>query len=171
MKSRDEPVDHVDRVRAQWAAQCPDLDTDPLAVVARVGRLARFFDQGHERFFAPHGLRRETWDVLACLRRTGPPFRLSPTQLYRSLMRTSGAITNRLRPLEDRGLVRRVPSDQDGRALLVELTDDGRELVDTLAPQHMDNERAMLAALGSGQRQVLAGLLHDLLVEFEGGTG
>jgi DNA-binding MarR family transcriptional regulator len=106
--------------------------------------------------------------VLASLRRCGPPYRLSPTELYLGLMRTSGAMTNRLRRLEAAGLVRRVIDPSDGRALLVELTDEGRALVDALAPLHLANERAMIAALSAREQEQLAGLLAKLLAAFEG---
>ena len=159
--------DHVDQVREQWNREWPGLDTAPIAIVARVGRLARFFDHGCERLFAAHRLRRESWDALASLRRAGPPYRLSPTDLYRGLMRTSGAITNRLHRLEQDGLVRRVPDPADGRGMLVELTAKGRDLVDRVAPEHVANERGMLAVLSPAEQRSLADLLRKLLVSFE----
>src|SRR5690349_14360308 len=66
-----ELADHVDRLRDAWAREWPGLDTGPVAVVARVGRLARHLDRGLERVFAQHGLTREGFDVLAGLRRAG----------------------------------------------------------------------------------------------------
>jgi DNA-binding MarR family transcriptional regulator len=159
----------VDHVREQWRQEWPGLDTSPVAVVARVGRLARYLDHGMDEVFARHGLRREAWDALASLRRAGPPYRLSPTQLYRGLMRTSSAVTNRLHRLESDGLVRRVPDPDDGRGMLVELTERGKALVDSIAPDHVANEQRMLAALTPAQQHQLAGLLRTLLVSFESG--
>ncbi len=159
--------DHVDHVREQWARQRPDLNTFPVGVVARVGRLARYFDHGLDRVLTRYGLRREHWDALASLRRTGPPFQLSPTGLYRGLMRSSGAMTNRLHRLEADGLVRRVPDPEDRRGLLVELTEEGRALVDEVAPVHLANERAMLAALTPAEQQRFVELLRKLLLSFE----
>lgn len=163
--------DHVDRVRAQWAAEQPELDTRPFAVVGRVGRLARYFDQGMERLFSEHGLRRESWDVLASLRRAGAPYRLSPTTLYLGLMRTSGAMTNRLHRLEQAGLITRVQDPDDGRGLLVQLTTRGRRLVDELGPAHMANERDMLSALTPEEQRTLARLLAKLLIALEAEEG
>jgi DNA-binding MarR family transcriptional regulator len=154
-------------VRAEWRREWPDLDTSPIDVVARVGRLARFLDEGMDCVFALRGIRREGWDVLASLRRAGPPYRASPTALYMRLMRTSGAMTNRLRRLEDAGFIARVPDPDDARGLLVELTAKGHELVDELAPLHLANERVMLAALSAKERRELAVLLAKLLASFE----
>ena len=161
------PEDHVSRVLAQWAGEAPELDVSPVGVVARVGRLARFLDQGLERVFAEYGLRREGWDVLASLRRAGPPYRLSPTALYLGLMRTSGAMTNRLHRLEQAGLVRRVADPADARSLLVELTEQGSRLVDELAPRHLANERALIGALSAPEQEQLATLLAKLLAALE----
>src|SRR5690348_5407583 len=75
-------ADHVDAVRAQWTRVRPDLDTEPLAVVGRLGRAVGHLDRHLADFFARYGLTRAHWDVLAALRRSGPPYRLSPTVLY-----------------------------------------------------------------------------------------
>lgn len=160
-------ADHVDRVLDQWATARPDLDTAPVAIVARVGRIGRYFDHAVDRLLGAYGLRRETWDILAALRRAGPPFRLSPTELYGAVMRTSGAVTNRLRRLEHAGLVRRRDDPGDGRGLLVELTDEGRALVDRAAPAHLENERRLLAALTPSEQRTLAALLRKLLLAQE----
>ncbi len=159
--------DHVDRVLAQWAEARPDLDTAPAAIVARLGRVAAYLDAAVNARLADHGLTRGSWDVLASLRRAGPPYRLSPTQLYRALMRSSGAMTHRLARLERAGLVRRVPDPNDGRGMLVELTRKGVALVDRVAPVHLDNEGALLEALSEGEREKLADVLRKLLRGFE----
>jgi DNA-binding MarR family transcriptional regulator len=159
--------DHVDRVRAQWAAVRPDLDTWPVSVVARLGRVVAYIDAGVNARFADHGMTRNAWDVLASLRRIGPPNRLSPTELCQALMRTSGAMTHRLAELERAGLVERVPDPDDGRGLLVELTREGRSLVDRLAPVHLANERELLAPLTEEEQVTLAALLRKLLLAFE----
>ena len=46
------------------------------------------------------------FDVLATLLRSGPPYRLRPTELYRSLMISSGGLTDRLDRLQKAGLIR-----------------------------------------------------------------
>jgi DNA-binding MarR family transcriptional regulator len=159
--------DHVDDVRAAWAREWPDLDTSPIDVIARTGRLARYFDNALERLFATSGLRREHWDVLASLRRAGPPYQASPTELYQGLMRTSGAMSHRLHRLESAGLIKRIPAPGDGRSLLVELTEGGRKLVDEIAPRHMANEEQLLSPLTAAEREILADLLAKLLGHFE----
>lgn len=159
--------DRVDGIREQWARERPGLDTWPVAVVSRVGRAARYLDAGMEELFRRYGLNRASWDVLAALRREGSPFRLSPTELYRSVMRTSGAMTRRVDRLESAGLVARVADPEDRRGVLVELTPAGRALVDGLAEDHLENERELIGTLTLEEQRTLATLLKKLLLGFE----
>ncbi len=159
--------DHVDRVRAQWRAVRPEIDTSPIDIVARIGRAAAYLDQSTNALMSEHGLARSSWDVLASLRRAGPPYELSPTELYRGLMRTSGAMTNRLHRLELAGLIERTPDPGDGRGRLVRLTEEGRELVDHIAPLHMENERRLLESLTGEDLEALQATLRRLLRHLE----
>lgn len=155
-------------MRAEWAAERPDLDTSPIEVVGRIGRVSRRLDAGMNAVLADHGLRRDTFDVLAALRRSGPPYELSPSDLYDRLMRSSGAVTNRLRRLEREGLVSRHPDPEDGRGLLVRLTARGRRAIDAATPPHLGNERRMLEALSTDEQRTLGQLLKTLLLSLEG---
>jgi DNA-binding MarR family transcriptional regulator len=165
----DPPRDHVDRVREQWRAARPELDTAPLEIVARVGRIAALFDASTNALMGRFGLARGSWDVLASLRRTEAPHELSPTDLYRGLMRTSSAMTNRLNRLERERLIERTPDASDGRSMRVRLTARGRALVDEIAPLHLANERSLLASLTAEEQDTLAGLLRSLAVGLERG--
>lgn len=82
-------------------------------------------------------------------------------------MRTSGAMTHRLAQLEAAGLITRPAADGDGRSVLVELTEAGRDLVDRIAPDHLDNERRLLSALSDDEQRTLTALLAKLLVSLE----
>jgi DNA-binding MarR family transcriptional regulator len=160
-------ADHVDQVREQWARERPDLDTSPVGVVARLGRAQAYIDPALEALFAEHGLTRQSWDVLASLRRAGRPYRLTPTDLQRALMRTSGAITHTLHRLEYAGLIERSVNPADGRSLFVTLAPRGVELTDLVAPLHLANERRLLAGLTAEEQHTLAELLRKLLIGFE----
>jgi DNA-binding MarR family transcriptional regulator len=160
-------TDHVEEVRRQWAREWPDLDTGPIGIIARLGRAVAYIDPALDSVFAEHGLTRGGWDVLAALRRAGEPYRLTPTDLYQALMRTSGAITHTLHRLEYAGFVERLLNPEDGRSLYVALTPRGVEVTDTVAPLHLDNERRLLAGLTPDEQRTLAHLLRKLLLGFE----
>ncbi|MEJ3747946.1 MarR family transcriptional regulator [Actinomycetes bacterium KLBMP 9797] len=160
-------MDHVDRILEQWRRERPDLDPSPMAVIGRLSRLARVVEVELTRTFNTHGLDRSSFDVLATLRRSGPPYRLTPAELMRSSMITSGAVTQRLDRLEARGLVARTQNESDARSVLVALTGAGRALIDAALPDHLATERRLLAALSPDRREALADQLRDLLAALE----
>jgi DNA-binding MarR family transcriptional regulator len=163
-------ADHVDFVLKQWATERPDLDMTPMGVVGRLLRAARRIDAELHGTFSAHGLDRPAFDVLATLRRAGSPHRLTPAQLMRASMVTSGAITQRLDRLEGRGLVTRSPSERDGRGVDVTLPAEGNRVIDAALPDHLANEERLLAALTPAQRKSLNDTLRRLL-ESLGDTG
>ncbi|MFF1481577.1 MarR family winged helix-turn-helix transcriptional regulator [Streptomyces sp. NPDC058301] len=156
-------TDHVDLLLAQWGERRPDLDVSPMAVIGRLKRLSRLIETELRHTFAEHGLDPASFDVLATLRRSAPPHLLTPAELMRSAMVTSGAVSQRLDRLEARGLVTRSPSPTDGRVVQVALTAEGQALVDRALPDHLATEERLLAALGPDRRDELAGTLRELL--------
>jgi DNA-binding MarR family transcriptional regulator len=159
--------DEVDELVAAWRVQRPDLDVEPLQVLSRVSRLARHLDIARRGAFASHGLEPWEFDVLSALRRTGPPFQLTPGALLRATLVTSGTMTNRIDRLAAGGLVRREPDPRDRRGVLVTLTERGQEVVDAALTDLLDREQALLAALGEDQRSQLAAMLRTLLAPFD----
>jgi DNA-binding MarR family transcriptional regulator len=157
-------MDRAGRAIAQWQKERPDLDVSPMAVLGRLGEAASMVSRDHlAPVFARFGLQHGEFDVLATLRRAGSPFSLTPTALYEATMVTSGAMTNRLDRLEKAGLIRRVPHPTDRRGLLVQLTEEGRELIDRAVEAHVENEHAILSGLEPEERQRLAELLEKLI--------
>ena len=164
------PSDEVDELVAAWRVQRPDLDVEPLQVLSRVSRLARHLDIARRAAFASHGLESWEFDVLSALRRTGPPFQLTPGALLRATLVTSGTMTNRIDRLAAAGLVQREPDPRDRRGVLVTLSAQGRAVVDAALTDLLDREQALLAGLRADQRELLADLLRTLLVPFDSGN-
>lgn len=158
------PRDHVQFVLEQWRREAPELDRAPMGVIGRISRLAQLLQAELERVFTAYGVNGGEFDVLASLRRAGKPYRLTPTELSRALMVTSGGMTKRLAALEERGLIRRDPDPNDGRSTTVSLTGEGKRLVDAILPEHVANEERLLGELSSKERAELAGLLETLAV-------
>src|SRR4051794_20706977 len=156
--------DAMDVILQQWAQERPDLDCAPMGVIGRISQLQREVHLAQRATFARHGLDAASFDVLAALRRAGEPYQLTPTALMRTALVTSGAITQRLDRLAEKGLITRGRSDADGRAVVVTLTDAGRTALDAALPDHLATERGMLAGLSDEDRAQLAGLLRRWLV-------
>ena len=159
--------DRIERLVGQWAAERPDLDLDTMDLVARLTRVGQLINARIEEFAASYGLHRGEGDVLFTLRRAGPPFRLTPTRLAAALLITSGTMTNRLDRLEQRGLIKRIPSPNDRRSLDVELSPEGKRLVDEAIGAHVANERDMLSVLSQRDRADLARITRKLIDHLE----
>jgi DNA-binding MarR family transcriptional regulator len=159
--------DEVDRLIASWQRERPDLDVAPMQVLSRVTRLARHLDRARSAAFAAHGL--ETWefDVLAALRRAGRPYQLTPGQLLKQTMVTSGTMTNRVDRLSQRDLVVRGDDPDDRRGVLVALTPAGLETADAALADLLAAEHALLSDLPTEQHEQLASALRTLLLPYE----
>jgi DNA-binding MarR family transcriptional regulator len=156
---RDSVADYV----AQWATERPDLDAAPLLVIGRINRLDALLDDLLRPTFATAGLASGDFDVLAALRRAGPPYTLGSTTLATHMLVTNGAATKRADRLEAQGLVTRTVSPTDGRGRDISLTDRGVALVDRLIDDHLANERDLLAALPASDQTLMANLLSRFL--------
>ncbi len=167
MDNESKSSDHVDRLRQQWANELPDLDTEPMTILGRAYRLTNLVRPSIEETFASFGLDRGEFDVIATLRRSGAPYRLTPTELYTSLMISSGGLTHRLDRLQKAGLVVRERSAEDGRSVVVGLTKDGARLAETAFRADMASESFYLAGLSQKDRVDLASLLRKLLISLE----
>ncbi|MGC1218016.1 MAG: MarR family transcriptional regulator [Phormidesmis sp.] len=161
------PTDPVDKILAQWAKERPDLDVSPMGLVGRTTRLASHFRKAIGKTFAEFGLQLGEFDVLATLRRSGKPYRLSPTELFKSMMVSSGTMTNRIDRLEKAELVERIPDPSDRRGTLIHLTDKGFDLIDRAVTAHVANEHSLLKALDPSEKEALSKLLRKLILSFE----
>jgi DNA-binding MarR family transcriptional regulator len=160
-------MDRIGRVRAEWGREEPGLDTAPMEVIGRILRVAHLADARIRKVLREEGLDRGGLDVLATLCRSGPPYRLTPTQLYQELVITSGAVTHRIDALVRAGLAERIADPADRRSMLVGLTGRGRELTGQAMAAHMRCEAAMTSFLPPAEREALAALLARLLYEME----
>lgn len=162
-------MDHVDRILAQWRHERPDLDVAPMGLIGRIKRLSLCLSREMEKTWAAHGLNGASFDVLATLRRSGPPFNLSPGDLMATTMVTSGTMTNRIDQLEKAGFVERVRNPDDGRSFLISLTEKGFAVIDAAVTAHVRTQEKLVSGLSEDERGKLDGLLKTFLADFEKG--
>lgn len=155
-------MDHVDAILEQWGSERPDLDLSGMAIIGRISRLERSLAPRLAEVFARHGLESWEFDLLATLRRSGEPHRMTAGELLDSMMITSGAVTNRIDRLEARGLVAREKDPADGRRVLVALTKAGFRRADAAVSDHAANEAALLDGLSGRDQQQFQRLLRLL---------
>ena len=159
--------DHIDGIIAQWRRERPELDTAALGLVGRLMRTAVLAEEVLVEPLRERGLEAGWFDVLAALRRTGPPYQLNPKLLMETVMLSSGGMTKRLDRLEQAGLVKRTPDPDDRRGTLVRLTARGKRVADRTVEEHIANEERLLEPLDEDERRALDELLRRLLVGIE----
>lgn len=155
--------DQIDKILTQWRAEAPDLNLSSLAVIGRILQLARLLEKHRETVLADFDLNLWSFDMLATLRRQGPPYQLKPTELYGLLMLSSGAMTNRIDRLEKAGWVMRLRDPDDRRSVMVQLTNQGMEYVDTVMPILFERENRLLDDLNQAETETLIVLLRKFL--------
>lgn len=160
-------MDAIDRVVEQWVKEKPDLDTQPMAIMGRLIRIAKHMETRVADLHKQYDLKMGEFDVLATLRRAGAPYRLTPSALIDSMMLTSGAMTNRLDKLEKKGLISREHSREDRRSVTVELTPEGLLLIDKLILEHVEVQHGFISGLSEEEMLQLNKALKTLLPRFE----
>lgn len=154
----------------QWRRERPEIDADGMAVVPRVMRLAHLYATEMASVSRPFGLKPGWLDVLSALRRIGPAYRMSATELARWVLLSSGGMTNRLDRMEEAGLLRRLPHPSDRRGILVELTARGREVIDAAIDAHLAlYDELASGALTEAEQQEFVKLLRKQTLALEEG--
>src|SRR3984893_5059503 len=114
-----------------WQRERPDLDHTELLLQIYVMRLGRMIDDAYDRMGRKtYGISGGEMRVLFALRRAGRPFARRPTDLFRALLVTSGAITKQVDRLVESGfVVRETDNSEDNARFRIQLTPAGLRVV------------------------------------------
>jgi len=154
----------IDRIVAEWNAVVPGQDAVAREIAATNARIATLIQKDAQRVLAKFALRDTEFRLLGGLRRAGPPFCRSPSELSpRYVPVTSGGLTGVINRLVRRKLVRRLGHPRDGRGVLVELTAPGRGLIEAAMAAVAAREACIVVGLTAAQRRHAARLLRRLL--------
>lgn len=159
-------TDRAERAKRQWQREMPEVaeELTPMVLLGRLNEAAQLMSRDYlAPAYAEIGLKTGEFDVLATLVRSGPPYKLSPTELYRSTMMSSGGMTARVDKLEKAGLVDRCPHPEDRRALSVCLNEKGLKLVKDMIPGYVKVQAEAIDGLTENEQEQLAGLLQKLI--------
>jgi DNA-binding MarR family transcriptional regulator len=154
--------DAVDLILEQWRRELPAVDASPMEVFGRLHRSFLRYQSLLSEVFERYDLNMASFDMLATLRRSGPPYRRTAGELAEISLLTTGGISLRLDRLEKAGLVVRERDAEDRRVVYARLTDKGLEVADTVAHAHFANEARMLDGLTDAERRQLGRLLSKL---------
>jgi DNA-binding MarR family transcriptional regulator len=157
--------DHIDRFLAEH--DLPGVDLEVEGIVDRINGLRRRFHTMTDETLSEQGLSEGEWKVISTLRLMKPPYRRSAGQLARRSDLSTGAMTNRLDKLEERGFIRRMPDPDDRRGVLVELTKAGERAWERALGAQAEKESLIAGALTKDEQRRLNELLRRLMREFE----
>lgn len=119
---------------SSWKRERPDIDLSNFLLGAEMLRIARIVDAAHNRICRSHfRMSSAEMRVLFALRRAGKPYSRRPTDLFKSLLLTSGAITKQVDRLAARGLVARLKDPAHAGGFLIHLTTAGLKTVNAAA--------------------------------------
>ncbi|MGR5148062.1 MarR family winged helix-turn-helix transcriptional regulator [Photobacterium alginatilyticum] len=135
--------------------------------ILRLHRIHDYHQQDLIEILDQYDLQRADFSVLAALRRQGEPCCLSPTELYRSMLFSSGGLTKVLSRVTTLGLIERLDNPEDKRSKLVKLTEKGKELIDRIIQQLHNHEQEYVSVLSKEEQEQLNTLLEKLLTARE----
>jgi DNA-binding MarR family transcriptional regulator len=160
-------TDSIDRMVQEWRSRDLKVDSSSLQVIGRLLRCASYCERAVVAALRPFGLSLADFDVLNTLRRLGDQHGCKPTDLARSSVVTTGAMTSRLDRLERSGLIYRTPDPLDRRGVLVRLTPRGSKVARQVLQEVIAAQEAFLEPLSGTERESIASALRRLLVHHE----
>lgn len=152
---------------SKWDAEAPHIDHGALALLMYFAQIGQYVSTSNEEVASRLNLSFSDVTLLGALRRLGPPYESTPTQLSRTFWITLPGMTKRLARLESLGLLKRRPDADDRRSVLLRLTPKGLASLRELVAHHQPPEYHALLQLGAAERQQLARLLSELLLHID----
>lgn len=159
--------DSVDRIVQAWRKRDPHLDSSSLEITGRLLLCAGYYERAAGAVLQRFGLSVADFDVLNTLRRVGDQHGSKPSDMARSSLITTGAMTSRLDRLERAGLIRRTPDPADRRGVLVRLTPRGGKAARQALQELIAANQAFLKPLSGQQQDSIASSLRQLLLHHE----
>ena len=131
------PASHSQLIAMQWRTERGDLDLDNFLLAIYFMRMGTLVDRAYDRYcMKEYGIGGGDMRVMLALRRGGPPYVKRPTDLFRALLVTSGAVTKKVDRLVTAGYAERLADPSHGGGFLVHLTKKGLQVVEN-AIEHL----------------------------------
>ncbi len=130
--------------------------TLPIALLQK-----NMFSQTENYLKTKYDLLHSHLDVLASLYFNGKA--LSPTELYDAMLFSSGGMTKVLNKLEEKNLIKREPSLNDKRSILICLTKEGENLVQEAILEIAKSKEELFEVLDKKEKEDLKNILSKLI--------
>lgn len=154
-----------------WRRELPNRDLSNFLLAICVTRLGRIIDDLTDQVFRKRfGISGSDMRVLFALRRAGKPYLRRPTDLFRALLVTSGAITKQVDRLSKIGLVERVSGDLKSG---VQLTAKGLKVVNAATDILIKDSpiEPGVRTLSQADREAVHRLVEQILLGIEATAG
>lgn len=155
-------MDKISQLIMDWQATKPSLDISSMQIVGRIILLGENYIEKSEAVVRKFGVSYTEFDVLATLYRQGKPYCLTPTKLCQSVILTSGAMTNCLDRLENKGLIIRDFDASDRRIRTATLTAHGKTVIEKCLKPRFQAADDSVEVLSQQERNQLERLLTKL---------
>ncbi|NER18736.1 MarR family winged helix-turn-helix transcriptional regulator [Spongiivirga citrea] len=165
--AKEEYQDIIDNLVSDWNKERPELDASAMQIVGRILKLGKILERRAGQALKESGIYYTDLDVLATLRRSGQPYELTPKQLMKSVLITSGAMTALLERLTKLELIYRASDPKDGRVKLAGLTQKGKKVIDTAIEIRFQEASKSVGMLTATQQKIFVALLKTMLAEIE----
>ena len=166
----DDEQDIADAGIGLWNEERPEIDTSGKAITGRILRLNEIILDRMNETTQKFGVKYSTYAVIATLRASGEPYRMTPKALQSTMLISSGGLSNLMRKIEEQGYIRRSIDPKDGRGVLVELTPEGFALCEEAMPVQAATERNMVRMLSEEEQKTLVDLLRRMVLVNSMGT-
>ena len=158
--------DSIDRFIESSLDRFPGVDPETEGIVDRIHKISKHVNRLTERTVTRFGLNAGEFHTLLKLR-VAPDQQATAGDLAELLDLSTGAMTNRLDGLEERGLITRQRAVSDRRSVVVSLTTKGEDILVQTVESVAKEEDAVISTLSDPQRRRLTELLRAVSVGIE----
>lgn len=159
--------DILETLVEDWQQERPDLDASPMLIVGRILKLGKILEKRAGKVLQSSGIYYTDLDVLATLRRSGKPYELTPTQLMKSVIISSGAMTALLDRLTKLKMIYRAADSKDGRIKLAGLTTKGAKVIDKAIKIRFSEALISISVLDPQEKDTLSYLLKKMMLKLD----
>ncbi|MGM7636020.1 MarR family winged helix-turn-helix transcriptional regulator [Bacillus sp. Hm123] len=129
-----------------------------------LSRATKVINEQVNEYIYESGLNPTEFAVLELLYHKGPqPLQ----QIGNKILMASGSITYVVDKLEKKNLLARKTNEKDRRVIRAEITDQGRQLIDEIFPQHEENIHQLMNILSEEEKETAIALIRKLGVSIK----
>jgi len=151
-----------DLSEVRWLSE-PEMHAWRSYVVATL----RLRQRLHRELVEAHKISLTDYEVLVCVS-LKPEEKMRMSELATMLGSTKSRLSHQVGRMESTGLVVRIADPEDKRAIVVELTEEGRNLLNLAAPTHVTGVRAhLIDRLSTQEQEVLGDSFERVLIKLE----